>query len=137
MDAAFGTLLKRGNGATPEVFTTVAELTSVKCSVKRDELDGTHHQSPGAWRGFKPSLKSAEIAFEANYLANDPTQDASTGILSDFNNGTIRNYQIEWPVSGAKWTAPVFLREFDAEGPVEDKLGLSGTFRVCGEMTLE
>ena len=137
MDVAFGTLLQRGNGATPEDFTTVAELVNVNPSVSRDEIDGTHHQSPGAWRQFKPSLKSAEIAFEANYLANDPTQNASTGILSDFNNGVIRNYRILWPGTGKKWSAPCFLREFDAEAQVEDKLGLSGTFRVAGEIILE
>jgi predicted secreted protein len=138
MDVAFGTLLQRGDGASPtENFATVAEITNVSVSVSRDEIDGSHHQSPGGWRQFKPSLKSAEIAFEANYLPDDPTHDAATGVLSDFDAGVIRNYRILWPETEKKWSAPVFLREFDAEAPVEDKLGLTGTFRVAGEITLE
>jgi predicted secreted protein len=136
MDVAFGTLLQRGDGAVPEAFTNIAELNNVDGPISRDEIDGTHHQSPGAWRQFKPGLKSMEITFEGNYLPSDPTHNAANGMLKDFNDGVVKNYRILWP-NGVKWTAPAFLREFDPAAPVDDKIGMSGTFRVAGQPTLE
>jgi hypothetical protein len=136
MDHGYGTLLKRGDGAMPEVFTPIAEVVNIDVPLSRDELDGTHHQSPNAWRQFKPGLKSGEVSFEGNYLPSDPTHDAATGLAKDFNDPLIHNYQIEWP-TGEKWTCPAFLREFNPAAPVEDKLGMSGTFRIAGEPILE
>lgn len=136
MDVAFGALLQRGDGAVPENFTTVAELANISAPISRDEIDGTHHQSPGGWRQFKPGLKSGEISFEGNYLANDPSHNAATGMLADFNSGVIRNYRITWPGTSVVWLAPAFLREFEPEAPVEDKLGMSGTLRIAGQPTL-
>jgi hypothetical protein len=49
----------------------------------------------------------------------------------------IKNYRILWPGGAVKWTAPAFLREFDPAAPVDDKIGMSGTFRVAGQPTLE
>jgi predicted secreted protein len=137
MDVAFGTLLQRGDGANPENFTTVAELANIEPSLSKGEIDGTHHTSPGAWKQFKPGLKEGEIAFEGNYLPTDPTHNAALGLLADFNTGVIRNYKIVFPVGGVEWIAPMFLREFNPAAPVEDKLGLSGTFRLAGQPTLE
>jgi predicted secreted protein len=138
MDKAFGTLLQRGDGATPaENFATVAELANVEPALSKDEIEGTHHQSPGGWKQFKPGLKEGEISFEGNYLPTDPTHNASLGLLKDFADGSIRNYRVLFPIGGIKWTAPAFLREFNPAAPVEGKLGLSGTFRLAGEPTLE
>jgi predicted secreted protein len=137
MDVGFGTLLKRGDGGSPETFVAVAEVVSIDCPLSRDEIDGTHHQSTNGWREFKPGLKSMEISFEGNYLPDDPTHNAAAGLIKDFADPDLHNYRIEWPVAGVKWTASAFLREFDPAAPVEDKLGMSGTLRVSGEPTLE
>jgi hypothetical protein len=139
MDVAFGTLLKRGDGATPtENFTTIAEIVNVEPSLSKDEIEGTHHASPGAWKQFKPGLKEGELAFEGNYLPSDPTHNAATGLLNDFNDGHVGNYQIAFSGgSGVEWTFPAFIREFNPAAPVEGKLGLSGTFRIAGQPTLE
>ena len=58
-------------------------------------------------------------------------------LLADFNSGMIRNYKVVFPIGGVEWIAPMFLREFNPAAPVEDKLGLSGTFRLAGQPTLE
>jgi len=139
METAFGTLLQRGDGATPtENFTTIAELSSVQAPISRSEIDGSHFQSPGAWMQFKPGMKSAEISFEGNWLPGNPTQNASTGMLADFNSGVIRNYRIVWRGEEVGvWEAPAFLREFEPGGSTDDKLAMSGTFRVAGEMDME
>lgn len=138
MDVAFGTLLKRGNGdGPPETFTAVAEVVAVNPTLTKDEIDGTHHASPGGWRQWKPGLKSGEVAFEGNYLPSDPTHNAAAGVLKDFNDGTIKNYQISFPGSSVEWTFPAFPREFNPAAPVEGKLGLAGTFRISGQPTLE
>jgi predicted secreted protein len=137
MEIAFGTLLQRGDGGSPEAFTSVAELANIEPSLSKDEIEGTHHTSPGAWKQFKPGLKEGEIAFEGNYLPTDPTHNAAVGLLADFNSGVIRNYKVVFSIGGVEWIAPMFLREFNPAAPVEDKLGLSGTFRIAGQPTLE
>lgn len=137
MEVAFGTLLKRGDGAVPEVFTTIAELVNVEPSLTKDEIEGTHHTSPGTWKQFKPGLKEGEVSVEGNYLPTDPTHNRAAGLLKDFDDGTIRNYQIVFPIGGVDWIFPGFLREFNPAAPVEGKLGLSGTFRLAGQPTLE
>ena len=48
--AAYGTLLKLGDGGTPENFTTIAEVRDIGGpELGADVVDVTSHDSPGAW----------------------------------------------------------------------------------------
>lgn len=137
---AHGTLLKVGDGAGPEVFTTVAEISSITSSLTADELDVTSHDSVDAWREFVQGLKSMEITLEGNYIPANATQNltANTGMLWLFDAGTLRNYQLIFPDSGTTtFTFTAICVEVTHTADVEDKLMLSARLRITGEPVLE
>lgn len=136
--SGFGTLLQRGDGGGPETFTSVAEIYNISGpNPSRENIDLTHHESPSDYREYVPSFKDGgEISFDANFLPDNSTQDATTGILSDFENGTIKNYQIVFP-NTANTTASfaAYLQTYEITAPVDDRLGMSCTLKVDGPIT--
>ena len=66
----YGTLFQTGNGAVPEVFTTLAEVTNITPpKMSRDTVDATHEESPGAWREFIAGLKDGgDVSLDLNFI---------------------------------------------------------------------
>jgi len=93
----WGTYLKRGNGATPEVFTAIAELLTVTPpSNASDEVEVTHLVSAGKRKEFIQGLiDSGECAFTANFIPTSGTQDWDTGLISLQAAGDVVNWRIE------------------------------------------
>lgn len=91
----FGTLLKRGDAATPtEAFTAVGEaLTISGPSYSAEAIDVTNMDSPNnAHEKIGEGLvDGGEISIEGNYIYDDAQQD---GILTDMYAGTSRNWKI-------------------------------------------
>jgi predicted secreted protein len=134
--SAYGTLLKRGDGGSPETFTTVSEVRSISGpSMETDEADVTTHSSAaaGAFREFILTLIDAgSIEFEINYVYSDPTH---IGLRTDFLARTKRNWQLVLPgsiqtisFSGYVKTVPF---EFPVDGPITQKI----TIRCTGAPT--
>lgn len=94
----FGSLFKVGDGASPEAFTTVAELNSIKPGkMTTSVIDVTHHESPSTHREKKPGLKdTAAFTCAGNYLPTDATQDAAgtRGLSKLWQDRTIFNFEI-------------------------------------------
>lgn len=90
--AAIGTLLKIGDGAGTEVFTTVAEVKDITGpSVTVDTIEVTSQDSPGATKEYIASLKDGgEVSFPMNFV-NSVAQDA---LVADMNNRTRRNFKL-------------------------------------------
>lgn len=134
---AWGTLLKVGDGQTgTEVFTTVAEISSITSSLTADELDVTSHDSLDAWREFVRGLKSMELTLEGNYIPASATQDmtVNTGMLWLFDEGTQRNYQLIFPdPDSTEFTFKAITVEVTHTADVEDKLSFTSRLRVTGE----
>lgn len=85
------TRLLRGDGAASEVFTDVPGIRAMgTVGASRSLIDVTHLQSTA--REYKLALKDGqEMTFEALY---DPSDTQQTGLKTDLNNGTRRNFQI-------------------------------------------
>lgn len=116
----------------------IAEISNVGGpSLSRDSVDVTHHASPDRWREFIKGLKDGgEVSFDINHIPDNPTHDATTGLLSDFaNDTTIDTWGMTFP-DGTVWTFPGFLTNFEPQGPVDDKLAASITIKVAGKPTL-
>lgn len=94
---AFKTLLQDGNAATPELFTTVAEVYEIDPPEQVfEQFDATSHDSTAA--EYISSFEDAgEINFSANYLY-DATQQAVKTALG----GAKGNFQICFPNFGAR-----------------------------------
>lgn len=132
---AFGTVLARGDGATPtEVFTPIANITSLNPpGMSRETLDMTAHDSPEAWMQFLGGLKDGgEVSADINY--NPAVHDA---LVSDFDDDDPRNYAITFPdADETTWTFAAILTGFEPEAPYDDKLAASLTWKVSGKPDL-
>ena len=134
--SGFGTLLQRGDGATPtEAFTTVAEVTNLSGpSEGLEVIDATHMESPSSYREYLPSLlDSGEITFDLNFL---PAVAAQTGVRTDMLNRTKRNWQIVFTDSGTTtYSFAGFVTAFEPSAQIDDKLSASATIKVTGPVT--
>ena len=95
--SSFGTLLKIGDGATPtEAFTTIAEVMDISGpEFTRDTEEVTNHSSTGGYKEYIATLKDAgNVSFDLNFT-NAATQLA---LATDFENGTVRNFKIVFPL---------------------------------------
>jgi predicted secreted protein len=131
---AFGTQLKRGDGAGPEVFTAIANVTSIEGpGIERETIDVTAHDSEDGWMEFVGGLKDGgEVEIEVNY---DPA-DHDT-LIADFEDENPRNYQLVFPDPGTTtWTLSLILSGFEPEAPYDDKLAANITFKVNGKPVL-
>jgi predicted secreted protein len=130
----FGTKLKRGDGETPEVFTEIADVTSLSPpALSRETLDVTSHGSPNGWMEFLGGLKDpGEVSADINY------QPVFHDILvDDFDDTEPRNYQIVFPDADATtWAFGAILTGFEPDAPYDDKLAASLTFKVTGKPTI-
>lgn len=125
---AFGTVISRGNGAGPEVFTAIANCTSIKPpGISRNTLDVTAHDSPGAWAEFVGGIKDGgEFSTDVNY---DPEEHDA--LLDDLDEDDPVNYKITFP-SGAVWAFAAILTGFEPDAPFDGKLAASLKWKVSG-----
>ncbi len=136
---AYGTLLKRGDAATPtENFTTIAEITNLTPPpLSSEAYEATRHDGPGWDEYIYGLLRGGEISGELNFIPSDATQGYATGMLGDMINKVVHNYQIVFPDTGSTtWTVSLLLTQFAPEAPVDGKLTAAFTCRITGAPTL-
>ena len=134
--SGFGTILKRGDGAVPEVFTTIAEVKSLSGpGLTLETIDVTHHQSTGGWREFIGGLlDGGEVTFDVNFIPSNQTQD---NLWTDLQNRTLRNFELEFPDPGSTtWSFSALVTGFEESAPIDDVLGASVTLKISGQPTL-
>lgn len=136
---AKGTLLKIGDGASPETFTAISEVNDIAGpALSQEFVDFTHQESPGATREFKPSFKiSGDVTFGCHFLPDDETQGFdSSGLLKDYEDQTLRNFQLLFPDDGATLASfAAYVANIAPAAPLEGKMGLSVTLRISGVVT--
>ena len=134
---AFGTLLKRGDGATPEVFTAIAEVGDIAGpSLKSQMEDATNHGSTGGYTESMPTVKSmGQLKFPISFIPSNATHSAVAGMIYDWVNKTKRNYQMVFP-DGTVWTLPVYVAEFSLKAPVKTLLVADVALEITGAPTL-
>lgn len=136
--ASFGVLLKRGNGGSPETFSSVAEVKDIKpFKLKAETKETTHHGSPGAWRTFKATLiEGGECTFKLNYLPDDATHSFGAGLAADLINRTQRNFQVVLPdTTSTTYQFAAIVTQFDPDGPVEGILETDVTLKITGPVS--
>lgn len=90
----YGTLLKLGNDASPQVFTTISEVVSINgFGFTASEVNATHMESPNAYEEFVAGLKTGDTMTvvqnmaRANTLQNKAVWDA----------GVRRDWELNFP----------------------------------------
>lgn len=125
----FGTALARGNGATPEVFTTIAGVTSIEGpGLTRKVLDVTAHDSPNKYMQFIGGLKDpGDVLIDVNYQPS-----AHDTLVDDLDATAPINYRLTFP-NGAIWAFPAVMKEFKPKAPYDNKLSAVISFKVSGK----
>jgi hypothetical protein len=128
-----GTTLRVGNGATPEVFTAVAEVVDVdQPSAQAAEVDVTHLLSPA--KEFKAGLRDFGSANLTINIVLGNTQQQQ--LEDDGATGVTRNYRIVYPdaVNGVQFAA--FVKGFKREqAKIDLPLRAVVTLRATGAVT--
>jgi hypothetical protein len=124
--AGRGTQLKRSG-------TTIAEITKVnQTGSKADLVDVTNMDSGSVHEKLATLIDSGEVAFEANYIPSDVTQQ---NLLADFNNQVLGSWSIVLPGGRGAWSFSAYVTAFDVETPVEKQCTISGKLTITGVRT--
>ncbi len=137
--SSFGTLVKMGDGATPETFATVAELLDIKLpNWKLNTEDATNHSSPNAWGEKIATIKEGDdLTFQIQYVPSDATHDASSGLLSHIDAADLVNFKVVLPdVGQTTWSFSAFVTAFGATAAVRGKLTADVGLSISGQPTL-
>jgi hypothetical protein len=128
-----GSSFALGDGAQPEVFTTIAEVYDITPpSETSDVIDATHMSSPGNMREFIMGLTDpGEASFEMNFI---PGSASETAILAWRAGRVSKNCRITFP-NGWRWTFLALCTGYEPALPADDKMTATVTAKVTGTVT--
>lgn len=129
-----GTLLQRGNGAGPEVFTTIAGCGDLSGpGATRDTEDVTSHSSTGGYREFITTLRDGgEVSCDI-YWIFDPSQSV---LDVDFASNNQVNYRIVFPDDdNTTYEFAGLVTDLSWNAPVAGALTRSLTIKITGPVT--
>ena len=132
--AGIGTLFKRGDGASSEAFTTIAECFRIAGpGMNRQIIECTSFDSAAGFREFITGLRDGgNLTVDINF-----TQDGYNDLLTDYNNDDPVNYQIVLPDTAATTLDFAgYVVDLPTDIPFDDKITMSVSIKVTGGVTL-
>lgn len=132
----YGTLFASGNGASPEVFTTLGEVTNITPpGWSRDTVDATHELSPGAHREFIAGMADpGEVSLDLNFVPGGAARAALEAEKALTGSSAAITRKITYP-DGSYLTFTGILTAVEDEAPIDDKMASTVTFKVSGAPT--
>lgn len=128
-----GMAFKRGNGASPEVFTDIPEITSISGpGGSATEIDVTDINSTA--KEFRLGLQDeGTISITINYI---PANAVHAGLRSDRAASTLRNFRILFTDSpNTQWDFAGYVNGFTVDNGVDSVTTATVTIRVSGSIT--
>lgn len=135
--SSFGVQLQLGDGATPETFTTVAEVGDVDGGeMTTDNEEVTNHDSPNGHKEYIPTLTdTGAISFPINLKHDDATHIELKTLA---RSKEIRNWKIIDPDAGdTAFYGPAFVSSYSQPRPVAGVLRAEIELQPTGEWTQE
>ena len=128
-----GVLFKRGDGGTPEVFTSVGEIKSFQGpGGSAAVIDITTLESTAKEKRMGLA-DEGQFTFEINL---DPTNAQHLGLKSDRAARTLRNFTLTLTDSPATVLSfAAYVLELSLSGGVDDVIGASVTLEISGAVT--
>ena len=125
-------LIKIGDGADPESFTTVAGLRATTLAFNAKPIDVTNADSAEQWREILSGggVKSATLS--GSGVFKDAASDAA--LRTAFFNQSCPNYQVVIPSFGTV-TGAFKLTALSYDGPYDGELKLSLSLASAGALT--
>lgn len=132
---ADGTLLKIGDAASPEVFTTVPEMKTISGpTISFDLLDATSHDSPGFFREFVPGLADGEQV--TGDFCWRPSNAVHLGLRVDSYARTLRNFQLIFPDDTDNTVAlAAYVQSIEPKANIGELLMATLTLKITGQPT--
>jgi hypothetical protein len=134
--AVEGTLIQLGNGASPEVYTTIANATDLTLPLINEAVDVTNIGM--SWRARIPTLHDmGKIAYKLFWVMTEPTHENAitagvSGLRFLFFNQILGNWRIVYPfpaMSPAEDLFAAYITSFSITGKV------GGVFEVNIELS--
>lgn len=129
-----GVLLQRATGGSPDVFQTIAEVTSFNGPTKTLPTDdATNFDS--TWEESIAGVPSGgEVTLGGNFIPGNAGQQ---GLEDDLENGTLRAFRIVYTDSASsKKEFSAYVTAFAASsGGPNNKVSFSATLKVSGAVT--
>jgi predicted secreted protein len=134
----YGTLLKMGDGGTPEAFATVAGVRDVRLPGIALELIDVTTQENNGWREKLATLKDpGEVTFSIVFDLEEATHGATNGLLKRAKDGAKVNWKIEFtqytPVK--TWSFSGYITNFTPQARIGSELSADVTIAVTGQPT--
>ena len=124
-------LIKIGDGASPEVFTTVAGLRATTLAFNSQAVDITNADSADMWRELMAGgVKTATIS--GSGVFKDAASDAALRAM--FFNAGVGNFQVAIPGFGTV-TGPFKITALQYDGPHDGEVKISLSLASAGALT--
>src|ERR1035438_2610657 len=117
---AINTLLQLGNGASPEVYATVANVGSITGpGMSAQVVDVTSHSSGTPWREkITTLLDNGDLTFDVYFIPSDAGHKL---LLSTFTGRLFSYFQIQFPDPGhTQWQFTGYISKFSTTEPVDN-----------------
>lgn len=133
-----GVKFQIGNGASPEVFTSVGNVAGINFTGRNaEEIDFTNLDSAGGYRELRQGFKdggSVQVQYQF-----DPTDSTHADLLAKFTSGDTFNWRVNF--FGAGWGKAMEGTGFvqnpgDINVNATDPIGGQATIRVTGDSSL-
>ncbi len=128
-----GTNFQRGDGASPESFTTVGDVTQISGpQITKDEIEVTALDSTA--KEFLGALDDpGELTLELNW---NPQDTEHVNLRTDAEGSTVRNYRVVWSdVSSTQVTFAAEVMEFTISTEAQDAVKASVRLKISGALT--
>ena len=123
--------MKIGNGASPEVFTTIGGMRSTSISMNDEVVDITNKDS-GRARAILAQAGVNSMTVSGSGVFADSASE--TTLESKFDNSTLDNYQFLVPDFGT-YTGSFMLTSLEYAGEFNGEVTYSFTFESNGAIT--
>jgi TP901-1 family phage major tail protein len=125
-------LLKRGNGASPEVFTTIGGQRTTGFTIGNEEIDVTDKDDSRWKKLIEGGVRNMSLSCSG--IVNDSA--AQKALMQASVDGTIGNYQIIF-ADGQTFTGPFLVSSFGATGEYTDAQQFELTLNSAGDIAYD
>ncbi len=125
-------LLKHGDGASPEVFTTVGGLQTSNASFNNGQVDVTSADDTSRFRQLLAGAGVRSMSISGNGVFKD---DAGIeAVRAAAAADTHDNWEVTWPDWGT-WTGAFQISSFEFSGDHDGEAQWSFTIESAGDLT--
>lgn len=135
--SAKGSLIKLGNAASPEVFTTITQVRSIAGPTTKSTVqEVTTHSTSGNWMEKLATLiDPGSFSFPLNYDKTDTAHAFATGLWSKLIALTLANYRCVLPASIGYFQAAAYVTSHQFDLPVDNVIRANMELMMTGAIT--